>query len=175
MIRAYAIAGAIVASVATWAFLSFPGLLIWAAFIAWAGFHHSGGTRSVIGKTLLCLAFGVVLAWIVSMLVLANSTLPMPLAAAALVALVVPIIIGLSKFEAFNIVPAVFYGFASGFAFLTQTPGAFSVAALTHLGLNNVLIVVPVSMAIGVALGIVQIKIASVIQPTSGLQPEARA
>ncbi|WP_137894659.1 DUF1097 domain-containing protein [Ramlibacter sp. 2FC] len=164
MIRSYAIAGAIVASIATWEFLSFPGLLIWAALIGWAGLHHSGDSDGVVGRTLIAICFGTFLAWNVSIALLVNTTpLPMPLAAAALVAVVVPIIISLSKFQAFKIIPAVFYGFASAFAFLTQTPGKFDMGPLTSFGLDNVLIIVPASMTIGVVLGLIQRKIAALI------------
>ena len=61
-----------------------------------------------------------------------------------------------SRFEPFNNVPAAFYGFASAFAFLTLTPQASSISAMTRWNLENVLVAVPVSLLIGSALGALQ-------------------
>lgn len=160
-IHAYAISGALIASITTWAFLQFPGLLIWAAFIGWAGFLHSGGTRAMIKMTVSCMAFGVAMAWLFAMLIAGGYIhLPVPFAAAVLVALIAPLIIVASKFDLLSIVPASFYGFACTFAFLAQTPGKFDAQVLRSGTLDNALIVVPLSLCIGVALGYLQTLIA---------------
>jgi hypothetical protein len=162
MVYAFALAGALIAPLATWAFLAFPGLLIWGAFIGWAGFLHSGGAKSTIKNTLACIYLGAFLAWGFSMFLAAGLvSWPVPITAAILVALVVPLIITSSKLPLFSITPACFYGFASSFAFLTQTPGKFTQTAMNSLTLDNVLIVIPLSMTIGVLLGYAQTLLAT--------------
>jgi hypothetical protein len=168
MLYAYALAGALIAPMATWAFLAFPGLLIWGAFIGWAGFLHSGGDKSTIKTTVVCMCFGAFLAWGFSMLLI-KEVIPwsIPVAAATFVAVIVPLIIISSKIKILSIVPACFYGFASSFAFLTQTPGKLSIGAMTSFGLDNVIVVIPISMTIGVLLGYAQTLLAAVISQYS--------
>lgn len=160
-IYAYAVSGAFIASATTWAFLQFPGLLIWCAFIGWAGFLHSGGTPAVIKTTLASMGFGASMAWLFAMVIAgAYIELPLPIAAALLVALIAPLIIVASRFNLLSIVPASFYGFACTFAYLAQTPGKFTVPVMSSLALDNVLIVVPLSLFIGVGLGFLQTLVA---------------
>lgn len=163
-IYAFAAAGSLVAALATWLILQFPGLLLWGAFIGWASFAHSGGDTSAFKKSVTCNVFGVVLAWIVAYPVASEMTgLSIPLAAALLVAIVTPTIIVASKINLLSVVPATFYGFASSFAFLVQTPDKFSPAALTSMSLNNVLIVVPISLIAGALLGLIHGRIAGLM------------
>lgn len=173
-IYAYAIAGAFIASAATWCFLEFPGLLIWGAFIGWAGFLHSGGARSTIPTTISCMLFGVVMAWLFALFVAGGYVqLPMPVVAAILVAIIAPFMIWLSKFPLFSVVPASFYGFAASFAYLAQTPGKFSSAAMLSASLENVLFVVPISMIIGVGLGYFQTLVAAKLLSSPSFAAEA--
>jgi hypothetical protein len=166
LIHAYALSGALIASLATWAFLQFPGLLVWCAFIGWAGFLHSGGDKDSIPKVMACMALGIVMCWLVALGVgVAVLPLPMPVAAALLVAAVTPVMIWLSRLPLFGVVPASFYGFATGFAYLAQTPEAFTVAAMTSISLKNVVIVVPISLLIGIGLGVLQTRLVAVIGP----------
>lgn len=161
---AFALSGSLVASVASWLFLQFPGLLLWAAFIGWASFSHAGGDSAALKRSIACTAFGVVMAWLVAYPIAIGSIgLPVPLAAAVLVAIATPVIIWASRFDFLSVVPATFYGFASSFAFLVQTPGKFNSGAMTSATLDNVLIVVTLSLMIGALLGVVQGRIASMI------------
>lgn len=163
-IRAYALSAAIVASLATWAFLQFPGLLIWGAFIGWAGFLHSGGESAVMVKAITCMVFGVFMAWLFSVLIAGGYLgLSLPLAAALLVAIMAPFMVWISKIPLFSIVPASFYGFAACFAYLAQTAGKFTSESLTVVGFNNVLVVVSVSLVIGVCLGRLQTVLAGML------------
>ncbi len=162
---ANAIAGGLLATIAVWAFLEFPGLLVWVAFIGWASFFHSGGNSNALKKSVACSYFGIVMAWAVGMVVASGITsLSVPLAAALAVLIVTPVIILISAIDMFSIIPATFYGFASAFGFLAQTPGKFSVQAMTSFSLDNVLIVVSISLLIGALLGVVHIKIATALQ-----------
>lgn len=169
---ANAIAGGVLATAAVWAFLQFPGLLVWAAFIGWASFFHSGGDTTALKKSLACSFFGIVMAWAVAMVVASGTTsLSGPLAAALAVLIVTPIIILASAIDIFSVIPATFYGFASAFAFLAQTPGKFSVQAMTSFSLDNVLIVVPISLLIGALLGVLHIKIATALTGKQEIAP----
>ncbi|CAD5372765.1 conserved membrane hypothetical protein [Rubrivivax sp. A210] len=166
IIHAYAVSGALIASLATFAFLQFPGLLVWCAFIGWAGFLHSGGGKEVIPKVMACMALGISMCWLVALGVGAGVLpLPVPVAAALLVAAVTPVMIWLSRLPLFGVVPASFYGFATGFAYLAQTPDAFTVAAMTSASLKNVAIVVPISLLIGIGLGVLQTRMVAVLGP----------
>ena len=47
--------------VATLIFLKVGGLLIWAAFIAWACFFATGGNTEALKNTIVCNVFGAVM------------------------------------------------------------------------------------------------------------------
>ena len=68
-----------------------------------------------------------------------------------------------------RVVPAAFCGFASTFAYLSLSPGAFTVDALTSLNLRNAILSVPVSLLIGTGLGIVHTLLASAFTGHGGL------
>ena len=53
-----------------------------------------------------------------------------------------------------RVVPASFYGAASTFAYLVQTPGRLTTKALFSLSFDNALIALPISMMIGALLGL---------------------
>jgi hypothetical protein len=55
--------------IATFLYLKI-GLLIWAGFIAWACFFHSGGDSNALKNTILCNAFGAVCAWVGALIIL---------------------------------------------------------------------------------------------------------
>lgn len=159
-IIAYALAGSVISSLAVWGFLQFPGLLVWAAFIGWASFHHCGADKAAVKRSLTCNIFGVVIAWLVALLVAGNVLpVPVPVSAALWVAIATPLVIVSGQLAALSAVPASFYGFASTFAFLVQTPGKFSVATMTTAHLDNALVVVALSLLVGNLLGWLQVKV----------------
>lgn len=163
-LNAYAICGSIIASVATWAFLQFPGLLIWGAFIGWASFLHTGGTKQVFASVLTSLYFGSFMAWLFACIVTGNFvSINIPLLAALIVAVMAPIMILGSKISFFSVTPAVFYGFAASFAYLAQTPLVFDFAMLTSLNKANVVFVVPISLTIGACFGYLQVIASNVL------------
>lgn len=164
---AFAVAGSLVASIASWLILQFPGLLLWAAFIGWASFAHCGGDLAALRKSIACTLFGVVMAWLVAIPIAQGLIgLPVPIAAAALIAIATPIIIWSSKLDLLSVVPATFYGFAASFAFLVQTPGKFDPQAMTSVSLDNVLIVVSLSLIVGAVLGLVHGKVGGALTKT---------
>ena len=151
-IPALALSVALLGGVATWLFLTLGGILIWAAFMAWACFYHSGGDETALRSTIVANAFGVLVAWSTALIIVAvpgdrlfGATLWPSLVVAATIA----VYILAAKLPPFASIPGTTYGYACTFAFLLQTPDRFNLANLTSLGLGNPLIVVPLSMSIG--------------------------
>ncbi|MFJ5297119.1 DUF1097 domain-containing protein [Pseudomonas sp. SLFW] len=152
-ILATAIGVGILGGVASWFFLSVGTILLWAAFVAWASYFAVGGDTRAIWLNLTSNAFGVLVAWIVALLALTSpaATLGAPLWVGLLVAGSVFLYIMASRFSAFSSVPAATLGYATTFAYISQTPGAFAYPALLSAGFQNVLLLVIVSMSIGTA------------------------
>ena len=65
------IAGALsAAGLAAATVLAFSGLLglwVWAAFVGWASYDHSGANRKALLTSSICMVFGVVMAWLVAL------------------------------------------------------------------------------------------------------------
>ena len=153
-LQSAAVAAAVLAAGSVWAFATFPGLLIWAAFIGWASYDQSGANRKAFLTSSVCMVFGVVMAWIVAVSVAGQWLhLPSSISSAIAAGIASLFVVMASRFELLSNVPATFCGFASAFAFLTLVPTAFSMSAMAHLNLGNVLIVVPISLLIGSGLG----------------------
>jgi hypothetical protein len=154
-LTAAAVAAAIVTAITVLAFSRMPDLPVWAAFIGWASYDHSGASPQALLRSSAGLVLGVVMAWTVA-LVVASGTLPLPapLAIAVTAALASFVIVMVSRVPLLSIVPAAFYGFASTFAYVSLAPGAFTVSALTGLGGQNALAVVPISLLVGTGLGV---------------------
>lgn len=162
---ALSIAIAALAALATWSFLSMGSILIWAAFIAWACFFHCGGDSNALKKTITDNLFGVVVAWIAALLITKSGligSIGLPACAGLIVGVTVLGVCLAAHIEMFNCIPAVFYGYASAFAYLLQTPDAL--AKLTSPSLANVVIVVPVSMIIGALFGFASGKLGGMLK-----------
>jgi hypothetical protein len=150
-------AAALVAGASVLAFSAIPALFVWAAFIGWASYDHSGATLQAALRSSAALVFGVVMAWAVA-IVVAAGILPLsaPLATAVTAGIASFLIVLASAGPILSIVPATFYGFASTFAYLSLVPGAFTINAMTGFNWKNAIVAVPISLLIGTGLGIVQ-------------------
>jgi Protein of unknown function (DUF1097) len=161
---AAALAAALVAAASVLAFSAMPNLFVWAAFIGWASYDHSGATPQAALRSSAALVFGVVMAWVVAVVVAAGT---MPLSASLATAVAAGIasflIVLMSARPVLSVVPATFYGFASTFAYLSLSPGAFTIGAMTGLGWKNAIVVMPISLLIGTGLGVVQGWLAKVL------------
>ncbi|GGF68143.1 hypothetical protein GCM10007301_29780 [Azorhizobium oxalatiphilum] len=162
-VLATALAVGLLGGAATWLFLSVGTLLIWAAFVAWASYFAVGGDNRAIPLNITSNAFGAVMAWLVAVLGLANplAAMPLPVWLGLLVFASVVIYILASRFAPFSSVPAVTFGYATTFAYLSQTPGAFTHAALFSLTLANALPIVVISMTIGTLFAAASAKLAA--------------
>jgi hypothetical protein len=138
-----------------------PHLFVWAAFIGWASYDHSGATPQAAVRSSAALVFGVLMAWMVAMFVTAG-TLPFnaPVAMAVLAGIASFLIVLASAAPILSVVPATFYGFASTFAYLSLVPSAFTIDAMTGFDLQNVIIAMPISLLVGTVLGIAQGRLA---------------
>ena len=154
------------ALVATWFFLSVGGILIWAAFLAWASFYHSGADEGALRNTVVCNIFGCFMAWIAAIAILA-----IPLGSATRITAV-----GRTrrrrnglhrvlcrKHQSFRGNPGNVLRYAGTFAFLLQTPGKLSLANLLSPSLNNGPIVVGLSLVIGAGFGYASAKLGAAL------------
>jgi hypothetical protein len=71
-LSAAALAAALVAAVAVLAFSQLPELFVWAAFVGWASYDHSGGTAQAAIRSSTALVSGVTTAWLVAIVVAAR-------------------------------------------------------------------------------------------------------
>jgi hypothetical protein len=143
--------------VATWLYLT-TGLLIWAGFIAWACFFHSGGDNAALKNTIVCNIFGAFCAWIALLLLVNVGALPAPVT----VGLTVLVLCLGAHIKAFSVIPASVYGYAA-------TAGYFLLSAtakdnLMALNMANPLILVAVSMALGAVFGLASGKLAGMLK-----------
>lgn len=144
------------------------GLLIWAGFIAWACFFHSGADGAALKNTIVCNAFGSFCAWLAAIIILSfpmADTLTLPVWAGIVVGLTVLLLCLASQVKALALIPASVYGYAATFAYLLQTPETMAKDKLMSAGLTNALIVVIISMAIGAFFGLASGKMAGAIGP----------
>ncbi|WP_298255882.1 DUF1097 domain-containing protein [Bradyrhizobium sp.] len=159
-----ALAAAVVAAAAVLAFSALPKLFVWAAFIGWASYDHSGATVQAAIRSSAALVFGVLMAWLVAVIVAAHVLPANAVLSTAIVAGAASFLIVIaSRTALLSVVPATFYGFASTFAYLSLSSEAFTTRMLTSFGWSNVIVSVPVSLLIGTGLGIVHARLANVI------------
>src|SRR5215471_15415995 len=118
---------------AIWAFLALGPLsgfvLVWAGFIAWGCFFHTGGDNKALTKTIVGTAYGAVLAWIALMIIVH-----------------VPINTG-----SLPIWPAILVGYSLHQA--SAPPATGPLMNLTAVSFANPLILLIVSFVIGAILG----------------------
>jgi hypothetical protein len=163
-LTAAALAAALVAAASVLAFSAMPHLFVWAAFIGWASYDHSGATPQAALRSSAALVFGVIMAWAVALVVTAG-TLPQntPLATAVTAGIASFLIVLASAAPILSTVPATFYGFASTFAYLSLVPGAFTINAMTAFDWENIVVAMPISLLIGSCLGIAQGRLAQAL------------
>lgn len=153
--------------VATFIFLKIK-LLIWAAFVAWGCFFHTGGDNAALKNTIVGNIFGAVWAWIAALIILEvplAGALTLPVWAGIVVGVTVFIICIGANIKAFSVIPANVYGYAVIFAYLLQTPDALTPGKLLSVNFDNALILVVVSMVIGALFGIASAKLGAALGP----------
>lgn len=144
------------------------GLLIWAGFLAWACFFHSGGNNAALQSTIICNAFGAFCAWVAAMILVSVPIADMaglPVGPGIVVGVTVFVLVLASQVKAFSTIPASVYGYAATFAFLLANPGTnLTKEALTSAGMGNAFIIVVVSMILGALFGFASGKMAGALK-----------
>jgi hypothetical protein len=155
--------------IATFLYLKL-GLLIWAGFIAWACFFHSGGDSNALKNTIVGNAFGAVCAWVAALIILSfpmADSIGLPAWAAIVVGLTVLVLCLAAHIKAFSSIPASVYGYAAVFAYLLQTADSMTKDKLMSGSMANALILVVVSMALGAIFGLVSGKVGAALTAKS--------
>lgn len=142
---------------AVWAYLALGPLvglvLVWAGFVAWGCFFHSGGDDKALKTMIVGNAYGVFIAWI-ALLVIVN--VPVAALGTAWPALVVgatvflPVIV--ASVDLLSSVPANVYGYACTVAYSLHQPSEDGVGPLQNLAspsFEKPLVLLIVSMVVG--------------------------
>lgn len=160
IITALAVSIGLLGAVATYLFLTIGTIQIWVAFLGWASFYHCGGGVDGLRKSIAANLWGVVMAFIALLLITqVNTGLPGPLWPSIVVGVTAGILVLGAKIEAFSVIPATVYGFAS-----TAGYGLLSGASLTTFDLANPLFCVAVSLVVGNLFGILSEKFAGILK-----------
>ena len=141
---------------AVWAYLALGPLsgftLVWAGFIAWGCFFHTGGDDKALVKTIVGTAYGAVLGWI-ALLIIVN--VPIPALGTVWPAIVVGVtvffLVIVATVEPLSAVPANVYGYAAIVGYSLHQANALQ--NLGSANFANPLILLIVSMVIGALLG----------------------
>ncbi len=130
---------------------------IWAATIAWAAYFALGADKDAAQNTVVCGIFGVFMAWYAAVLITnisPTALLGFPLMAAIIVAVSVVVLCLAANVPALSAIPASVLGYSSTFAYLLQTPDKLTKDILLNISLDNPLLIISISIAIGTGFGI---------------------
>lgn len=162
-IHAMALALGICGAAATFGFMSFGGSLsLWAAFVAWASFFHSGGAMADIKSTALAALFGTVLGWLTMYLITGTpmgDVIGVPAWAAIVVFVSAACAVLASKMPALAVVPITMHALACVAAFVILK-GAGGEKLISASIADNALLNIGISMMIGLGCGIATAKLA---------------
>ena len=141
------------------------GLAIWAGFIAWACFFHSGGDGEALKKTIIGNLWGIFCALLAAAMLFSSFGASLGGAAApVIVGLTVAIMVLGAHFKPFSTIPAAVYGYASTFAAILMSATAVVMENLMIVGIEgNPVIKVALSMIVGALFGIASAKLAAAL------------
>lgn len=148
-----------------WAFLALGPLagsvLVWAGFIAWGSYFHTGGDSAALQKTIVGMIYGAVVAGVALALVVANPLgLAAAIAAPVYIAVTVFFLVIVAGINLLSVVPANVYGYAAtaGYALSTNTANLTTTPDLT-----NPVLLVALSVVIGALFGAASGKLAGML------------
>ena len=149
-----------------WAYLALGPLagmvLVWAGFIAWGCYFHTGGDNAALQKTTAGMIYGAVIAGIALWLV-GNNPVGLPagaVAAAVYIGVTVFFLVIVASFNLLSSVPANVYGYAATAAYALQTANAGSVTAMN---LTNPVLLIALSTVIGAIFGMLSGKLSGML------------
>jgi hypothetical protein len=144
---------------AIWAFLALGPLagfvLVWAGFIAWGCYFHSG---KALAKTIAGNAYGALVAWI-ALLIIVNVSIPAlgVVWSAIVVGVTVFFLVIVASIDLLSVVPANVYGYAAlvGYSLHqpSEAPSTGPLQNLASVSFANPLVLLIVSMAVGALFG----------------------
>jgi hypothetical protein len=155
----------------------YPFIPTWAVFIAWACFFHLDGgvnRQPAYFSTITHIGLGIISAWLSILAILNNpftGELASQLWAPILIGAVIAMLSKMSVMTRFCVTPAIIYGYASVFAFVSA-PGRFDLDTVLSLSFQNVLVAMLISVVLGATAGYVN---AVVVERLSGLLLKKKA
>jgi hypothetical protein len=157
---------------AIWAYLALGPLsgcvLVWAGFIAWGCFFHTGANNNALTKTIVGTAYGALIGWI-ALLIIVNVAMPAlgTVWPAIVVGVTVFFLVIVASINLLSVVPANVYGYAAIVAYSLQTPSAPPSSGplqnLTSASCANPLILLVLSLVIGALFGFASNKLSAVL------------
>ena len=148
-----------------WAYLALGPLagyvLVWAGFIAWGCYFHTGGDNAALQKTIAGMIYGAVIAGVALFLVGLNPIgLPGAVGPAVYIAVTVFLLVIVAGCNMLSVVPVNVYGYAATAAYALQTANAGSVTAMD---LTNPVLLVALSTVIGAVFGMLSGKLSGML------------
>lgn len=148
-----------------WAYLALGPLagmvLVWAGFIAWGCYFHTGGDTAALQKTIIGMIYGAVIAGVALFLVGLNPLgLPGAVGPAVYIGATVFLLVIVAGIDFLSVVPANVYGYAATAAYALQTANAGSVTAMN---LTNPVLLVALSTVLGAIFGMLSGKLSGVL------------
>lgn len=149
-----------------WAYLALGPLagfvLVWAGFIAWGCFFHSGADMAALQKTIVGMSYGAVIAGIALLLATTNPmSLPSVVGTAIYIGVTVFFLVIVARFDLLSVVPANVYGYAATAAYALQTANAGSA---TTMNMTNPVFIIILSTILGAIFGLISAKVAAAIE-----------
>ena len=155
-----------------WAYLALAPLngyvLVWAGFIAWGCYFHSGADGKALSKTIAGTCYGALIGWI-ALLIIVNVGVPGlgALWPAIVVGVTVFLLVIVASIDLLSVVPANVYGYAAIVAYALHQPsvdpGVGPLKNLTSASFANPLILLIVSLVIGAFFGLFSGKLAGAL------------
>ena len=157
---------------AVWAYLALGPLsgyvLVWAGFISWGCFFHSGADTKALTKTIVGNSYGALIAWI-ALLIIVNVAMPAlgVVWTAIVVGATVFFLVIVASIDVLSVVPANVYGFAAVVAYslhqASADPDVGPLKNLTSTSFANPLILLIVSFILGGVFGLISSKLAAAL------------
>lgn len=167
---------------AIWAFLALGPLggfvLVWAGFIAWGCFFHTGGDQKALIKTICGNVYGVIVAWIALLIIFKAGVggiqgVAGTVAIAIVVGVTVFSLVIVASIDQLSSVPANVYGYAATVAYslhekgvAAATPDMMGTGPLDNLAsvsINNPLVKLIISLVIGAIAGYISGQVAGAL------------
>jgi len=138
------------------------GLAVWAGFIAWACFFHSGGDTKALKHTIAGNIFGSILAYVALYIILNNGLGEIGIA--LVVAVTVFALCMGAHIELFSVIPAGVYGYATTVAYFLLVVQKAVLADLMGVSFTaNPMLGVNASLVLGALFGLASAKMAAAL------------